>query len=148
MTFPKKPIGKGYAHELNQSMNPRNLQHKVTALARQLLYEANGDSVRALGLLVLALDEEETQSSDHAWSLIIEVRRALMPDSFEEFPKPIRHLVGEASWEGVQHCLRCGKALTVTSNGHERGETRLFGYVFEIGTRSTSEPCDDYQPCT
>ena len=129
-------------------MDARNLQSKVTALAQQLLHEANGDPVRAMGLLVLALDGEESQPPDHAWPLIIEVRRVLMPDSYEESPKPIQHLVGETSWEGVQHCLRCGKALTVTRNGQEPGETLLSGYVFEIGSRLTSEPYDDYQACT
>ena len=129
-------------------MDAGNLHNKVTALAQQLLHEAKGDPVRAMGLLVLALDGEEVQPPDHAWPLIIEVRRVLMPDNFEEFPKPIQHLVAEASWEGVQHCLRCGKALTVTRNDHEPEETGLSGYVFEIGSRLTSGPYDDYQVCS
>ena len=62
-------------------MDPRNIQSKVTVFAQQLLHEANGDSVRALGLLVLALDGGEILSPEHAWRLIVDVRRVLMPDS-------------------------------------------------------------------
>ncbi len=123
-----------------------NLQKKVTALAQQLLDEAHSDPVRALGLLVLALDGGELQSPDHAWPLIIEVRRVLMPDNFEESTKPVQHLVGEISWEGGLHCLRCGKALV--RNRQKEWEPLLPGYVFEIGGRLTSEPFDEYQICT
>lgn len=130
-------------------MDSKNIQNTVAVFAQQLLHASNGDSLRAVGLLVLTLDRGEIFSpEEHAWRLIVDVRRVLMPDSIEDVSKPIQHLVGEASWEGMQHCLRCGKALTVTGNGHERGESLLSGYVFEIGPQLTSDPCDDYRACT
>ncbi len=126
-------------------MDPRIIQDKVAAFTQQLLHEANGDPIRALGLLVLVLDGAELPSSDHAWRLMLEVRQVLMPDSIGEPPAPTQHLVGEVSWEGVQHCLRCGKVLA--RDCHERGKAFLSGHVFEIGPRLTSEPCDDYRVC-
>lgn len=36
----------------------------------------------------------------------------LMPEPLIERGRPIQHLAGDASWEEVQHCLRCGNALT------------------------------------
>ncbi len=126
-------------------MDPRIIQGKVDAFAQRLLVEANGDPIRALGLLVLVLDTVEFQSVDHMKRLIATVRAVLMPEEVAQLPKPIRHLAGDVSWEGVQHCLRCGKALI--RNGHEQARSLPPGYVFEIGTRFTSEECEDFCVC-
>lgn len=126
-------------------MDPKILHDKVWVFAQQLLTEAKGDPIRALGLLVLVLDGPEILAPDHAWRLIGEVRRVLVPDLTGESPMPIRHLVGTVSWEGDQHCLRCGKVLRRHSHGTE--ESLLPGYVFEMGSRLTSEQCENYQAC-
>lgn len=128
------------------TMDPRAIQDKVAAFTQQLLHEAKGDPIRALGLLVLVLDGAELPSPDHAWRLMLEVRHVLMPDSTSEPQIPTQHLIGDVSWEGIQHCLRCGKVLA--RDCHQREETFVPGYIFEIGPRLTSEPCDDYRACT
>lgn len=127
-------------------MDPKLLQSKVQAFAQRLLDEANGDPVRALGLLVLVLDGADLESADHAQRLVIEVRRVLMPESIDEINRPVQHLVGQVSWEGVQHCIRCAKILA--KNCHEKGTAFAAGYVYEIGARVTSEECDDFDVCT
>lgn len=127
-------------------MDPKTVQEKVAAFTQQLLHEANGDPIRALGLLVLVLDGAELTSPDHAWRLMLEVRHVLMPDSISESPVPTQHLIGDVSWEGIQNCLRCGKVLA--RDCHERENTLVPGYIFEIGPRLTSEPCDGYRVCT
>ncbi|MGE0468706.1 MAG: hypothetical protein Nkreftii_003367 [Candidatus Nitrospira kreftii] len=124
-------------------MDPKLIQDKVLVFSQQLLTEAKGDPVQALGLLVLVLDGPEILSPDHAWRLIGEVRRILLPDLTGESPIPIQHLVGGVSWEGEQHCLRCGRILMKPL--HE--ELFLAGYVFEIGSRLTSEQCEHYRAC-
>lgn len=126
-------------------MDPKLLQGKVQAFAQRLLQEANGDPVRALGLLVLVLDGTELESEVHTQRLVAEVRKALMPVSVADIPTPIQHLAGDVSWEGVQHCLRCGKVLV--RNCHETGTALTMGYVYEIGSRLTTEDCDDFDPC-
>ncbi len=126
-------------------MDPELIQDKVLVFSQQLLTEAKGDPMRALGLLVLVLDGPEILSPDHAWRLIGEVRRVLMPDLTGESPIPIQHLVGDASWEGEQHCLRCGRILMKQLHGPEG--SLLPGYVFEIGSRLTSEQCEHYRVC-
>lgn len=126
-------------------MDPKLLQGKVQAFAQRLLEEANGDPVRALGLLVLVLDGADLESEAHAQRLVAEVRKALLPASVADIPKPIQHLAGDVSWEGVQHCLRCAKVLV--RNCHETGTAFMRGYVYEIGPRLTSEDCDDFDPC-
>lgn len=126
-------------------MDPRIIQGKVDAFAQRLLVEANGDPIRAMGLLVLVLDTVEFQSVDHMKRLIATVRKVLMPEDVAQLTKPIRHLVGDVSWEGVQHCLRCGKVLT--KDGHEQARALPPGYVFEVGTRFTSEEYDDFCVC-
>lgn len=126
-------------------MDPKIIQGKVDAFAQRLLVEASGDPMRALGLLVLVLDTVEFQSIGHMKRLIATVRKVLMPEEVAQVTKPIRHLVGDVSWEGVQHCLRCGKVLI--RNGREPGPSLPPGYVFEIGTRFTSEACDDFSVC-
>jgi hypothetical protein len=128
-----------------RSMDPKLIQGKVQAFAQRLLDEANGDPVRALGLLVLVLDGADLESADHAQRLVVEVRKVLMPESIAEIGKPVQHLVGDVSWEGVQHCLRCAKVLARSC--HERGTALATGYVYEIGPRFTSEECDDFETC-
>lgn len=123
-------------------MDPKQLRGKVQDFAHRLLHEANGDPVRALGLLVLVLDGCEFASGDHAQRLMLEVRKALVPDESLPTGKPVQHLAGDMSWEGTQHCLRCARILG------RGGKTALAsGYVYEIGSRFTSEDCDDFEVC-
>ena len=126
-------------------MDSQRLQTKVQAFAHRLLEEANGDPVRALGLLVLVLEDSELESADHAHRLVAEVRKVLLPQSFSEAGQPVQHLAGDPSWEGVQHCLRCGKVLSKTSQ--EDGLSHLSGYVYEVGSRVTADDCDDFTLC-
>jgi len=128
-------------------MDPRRLQDKVQAFAQRLLVEANGDPVKALGLLVLVLDGSDLASADHTQRLVAEIRKVLMPDNpiVEELARPVRHLAGEVSWEGIQHCLRCAKVLA--RDARESGGAFPLGHVYEIGSRFTSESCDDFDPC-
>lgn len=123
-------------------MDRKLLQGKVQAFAQRLLQEADGDPLRALGLLVVALDGAEVQSAEDARRLMAEVRQVLIPETDEEIGRPIQHLVGDVSWEGVQHCLRCAKI--VARNCQERGPSFVPGYVYEIGPRFISEECDDF----
>lgn len=123
-------------------MAERNLQ----AFVQRLLWEADGDPVRALGLLVLALEKTEARSAERAQRLIAEVRHALMPELGIQRNRPVQHLAGNRSWEGAQQCLRCGKALFQrVSRGDER--TLSSGYVYEIGFHFSSDQPDDYAPC-
>lgn len=126
-------------------MDSQQLHNKVQAFAQRLLEEANGDPVRALGLLVLVLEDSELESGDHAHRLVAEVRKVLLPEFVGEKGKPIQHLAGEASWEGVQHCLRCGKVLT--TRDHEEGLAMPSGYIYEVGSRVTADECDEFEPC-
>lgn len=126
-------------------MNSQPLHDKVQAFAQRLLDEANGDPVRALGLLVLVLDDSELESGDHVHRLVAEVRKVLVPEQVIEPGRPIQHLAGDASWEGVQHCLRCGKVLT--KRGREAGDEIPSGYVYEVGSRVTADACDGFEPC-
>ena len=126
-------------------MDAKRLQSKVHAFAQRLLEEANGDPVRALGLLVLVLDGSDLASADHTQRLVVEIRKVLLPESFSEIGKTIQHLVGEVSWEGIQHCLRCAKVLA--KNCHEQGNALPAGYVYEIGPRFTSEDCEEFDTC-
>jgi hypothetical protein len=126
-------------------MDPNLLQEKVQVFAQRLLDEANGDPVRALGLLVLVLDGADIESSDHVQRLVVEVRKVLIPENVTETGKPIQHLAGEVSWEGIQHCLRCAKILA--RNCHDGGTSLATGYVYEIGSWFTSEESDDFDVC-
>jgi hypothetical protein len=128
-------------------MDSKQLQHKVQAFAQRLLEEAGGDPVRALGLLVLVLDGSDLASSEHARRLVVEIRKVLLPDNrpLEETGKPIQHLAGDVSWEGIQHCLRCAKVLT--RNCPEGGTSLPPGHVYEVGCRFTSECDGDFDPC-
>ena len=126
-------------------MDPKVVQGKVHAFAQRLLQEADGDPVRALGLLVLVLDGAEVQSAGDAQRLVAEVRQILLPERVEDVRTAIQHLAGEASWEGIQHCLRCAKVLA--RNCHDRGTSFVVGYVYEIGPRLVSHECDDFESC-
>jgi len=126
-------------------MDPKLLQGKVQAFAQRLLQEADGDPLRALGLLVVALDGAEVESAEDARRLMAEVRHVLIPEIDGDVGRPIQHLAGEVSWEGGQHCLRCAKILA--RNCHERGSSFAPGYVYEVGPRFTSEDIDDFDLC-
>ncbi len=128
-------------------MDSQRLQTKVQAFAHRLLEEANGDPVRALGLLVLVLEDSELESADHAHRLVAEVRKVLLPQDFADVGQPVQHLAGDPSWEGVQHCLRCGKVLCKSTVDQEDGTTYPSGYVYEVGPHFTTEDCDDFEPC-
>ncbi len=128
-------------------MDPQQLQEKVQAFAHRLLDEANGDPVRALGLLVLVLDGSDLTSSDHVQRLVLEVRKILMPEhAMPETGTAIQHLAGDLSWEGVQHCLRCGKVLG--KNCREEGRGLMTGHIYEIDGRLTADYGHDFDPCT
>ncbi len=136
----------GPAHSIGHMMDPQQLQGKVQAFAHRLLDEANGDPVRALGLLVLVLDGTELVSSSHAQRLVLEVRKVLVPEGTGvTVVQAIQHLAGDVSWEGVQHCLRCGKVLG--KNCHEQGTALATGYVYDVGGRLTSEYSADFNSC-
>lgn len=132
------------------SMDSPQIQHKVQAFAQRLLDEAQGDPVRALGLLVLVLDDTELESGEPAHRLMAEVRKVLLPDFLPEMPaeedgRAVQHLAGERSWEGVQHCLRCGKSLSKRGGASE--EALPSGYVYEIGSRLTADPSGEFDSC-
>jgi len=145
--FIKKPIQiwSQYRPAIFESMDPKLLQGKVQAFAQRLLQEADGDPLRALGLLVVALDGSEVESAEDARKLMAEVRQVLIPEIGDEVARPVQHLAGEVSWEGGQHCLRCAKILA--RNCHERGMSFVPGYVYEVGPRFTSEDIDDFDLC-
>lgn len=133
-------------HFLVTHMDRQDIQTRVQAFAQRLLLEAKGDPIRALGLLVLVLEGVKTEDMGLVRKLVSEVRRILVPapapivlDS-DETPVleevPIQHLAGDLSWEGVQHCIRCGKVLA-RARGDEPDETGGFpiGYVYEVGNK-------------
>lgn len=142
-TADKEGIG---AQDADKTMDPQSIQEKVETFAQRLLSEAHGDPIRALGLLVLVLDTAEFESVEHMQRLITEVRHALMSEERGALLRPIQHLAGEVSWEGIQHCLRCGKVLA-RDRGPKTGATRP-GYVYEQGTRLISDDQDDFSLCT
>lgn len=126
-------------------MNSKIMQGKVQAFAQRLLQDAHGDPLRALGLLVLVLEGAEVESAEHAQRLMTEVRHVLMPDGGVEIGRPVQHLAGGVSWEGVQHCLRCAK--TLSRNGDIGEGPIAAGYVYEVGSRLTPEVFDDFDVC-
>ena len=117
----------------------------MQAFAQRLFQEAQGDPVRALELPVLIFDGADIESADYAQRLVAKVRQVLMPDSPVEMRRPVQHLAGEVSWEGVQHCLRC--ATVLARNCHGRGASVAAGYVYEIGPRFTSGEFDEFDVC-
>ena len=139
------------------TMDQQDIQTRVQAFAQRLLSEAKGDPIRALGLLVLVLEGVKTEDMALVRRLINEVRRILVPAPIpivlepdlepivEEIP--IEHLAGDLSWEGVQHCIRCGKVLART--GDDRGVSGVFptGYVYQVGTRFFLGDPDESTSC-
>jgi hypothetical protein len=126
-------------------MNHPILQDKVQAFAKRLLQEAQGDPVRALGLLVLVLDGADIESAEHVQRLVAEVRHVLIPSDPVDMERPVQHLAGEVSWEGVQHCLRC--AMVLARNDHGQEASFEAGHVYKIGLRFTSEKFDEFDVC-
>jgi hypothetical protein len=147
MIFPESPDRQSGTAKYQgvDSMDSQRLQTKVQAFANRLLEEANGDPVRALGLLVLVLEDSELESADHAHRLVAEVRKVLLPQNFTEIGLPVQHLAGHPSWEGVQHCLRCGKVLSKKLQDDETAFES--GYVYEVGSRFTGEDCENFETC-
>lgn len=126
-------------------MDPQDIQAKVVGFAHRLLEEAQGDPLRALGLLVLVLEGLQEQDTEQYAHLVTEVRRVLLPE--DEQPEPelgVQHLAGEMSWEGYQHCIRCG--LVIVKQG---AKTRGFpvGYVYQVGGRFRLESPGAHAPC-
>lgn len=127
-------------------MDQQDIQTRVQAFAQRLLLEAKGDPIRALGLLVLVLEGVKTEDMALVRRLITEVRRILVPTPTPivlepDFDQPVEeipteHLAGDVSWEGVQHCIRCGKVLAKAGDD-EHGDTGGFpsGYVYQVGTK-------------
>ncbi|MEX5213892.1 MAG: hypothetical protein NW703_06975 [Nitrospiraceae bacterium] len=133
-------------------MDQQDIQTKVQAFAQRLLVEAKGDAIRALGLLVLVLDGVDTQDVNMVNRLISEVRRILMPSSSSPIvlqpsgdELPIQHLAGDLSWEGIQHCIRCGKVLV--RDGQRRASGLPPGYVYQVGTHYRVEDFVDFRSC-
>ena len=122
-------------------MDPKQLQVKVQDFAQRLLHEASDDPIRALGLLVLILNGPTFAFGDRGQRLMVEVQKALLHEERLPMGKPVQHLAGAVTWEGVQHCLRCAKLLR-----HD-GKTALSGYIYEIGPWLTMEDCDNFDAC-
>lgn len=141
------------------NVDQQDIQTRVQAFAHRLLMEAKGDPVRALGLLVLVLEGVKTEDMGLVRRLIAEVRRILVPapmplvvepdfSPIQEEEIPIQHLAGEISWEGVQHCIRCGKVLS-RAGEDEAGDTGGFpsGYVYQVGSTFFLGDPEDCQTC-
>lgn len=127
-------------------MDPQDIQAKVVGFAHRLLEEAQGDPLRALGLLVLVLEGLQGQDSQQYAQLVTEVRRVLLPESQEAEPEQaVQHLAGEMSWEGDQHCLRCGLVIVKQTSTGKRGFP--VGYVYQVGGRFRLESPGGHAPC-
>jgi hypothetical protein len=133
-------------------MDQQDIQTKVQAFAQRLLTEAKGDPIRALGLLVLVLEGIETQDVNLVKRLISEVRRILMPSSSPptliqpcDDDLPIQHLAGDLSWEGIQHCIRCGKVLV--REGQSKAGGLPAGYVYQVGTHYRVDDFEEFRSC-
>ncbi len=140
-------------------MDQQDIQTRVHAFAQRLLTEAKGDPVRALGLLVLVLEGVKTDDTALVRRLMTEVRRILVPapmpfvvepDLHLSTPDviPIQHLAGDISWEGVQHCIRCGKVLS-RSGENAQADAGGFpsGYVYQVGNTFFLGDPDDCETC-
>ena len=129
-----------------ERVDPREIEAKLFGFANKLLEEAQGDPVRALGLLVLVLEGLEHEEVGPYGQLLSEVRRVLIPQP--ELPagtRAVQHLAGEMSWEGYQHCMRCGAVLVKSKDVHTDGFPS--GYVYEIGGRLYVGSPEDYDAC-
>ncbi len=127
-------------------MDPLEIQAKVVSFAQRLLEEAHGDPVRALGLLVLVLEGLEAQDPEQYAQLVSEIRRVLFPET-DDAPRPraVQHLAGEMSWEGYQHCVRCGVVLV--RGGNTEAAALPSGYVYQAGGRLDVRSPEDFDPC-
>ena len=127
-------------------MDPQEIQAKVVGFAHRLLEEAQGDPLRALGLLVLVLEGLQEQDSEQYAHLVSEVRRVLLPESEDAEPeRAVQHLAGEMSFEGYQHCIRCGLVLVKKATGNSAGFPS--GYVYQVGGRFRLNAPDEHDPC-
>lgn len=127
-------------------MDPIDIHDKVQVLAQKLLAEANGDRIRALGLLVMVIEGSDLDDPTHYIQLISEVRNLLMPPTdADPKPRPIQHLAGPLSWEGIQHCVRCGKVLARSKDRQHGGFPS--GFVFQVGSRMCEGDYYDFDPC-
>lgn len=127
-------------------MDPQDIQAKVAGFAHRLLEEAQGDPLRALGLLVLVLEGLQEQDTQQYAHLVTEVRRVLLPEG--EQPEPaqaVQHLAGEMSWEGYQHCIRCGLVIVKRASTGKPGFP--VGYVYQVGGRFRLQSPGDHAPC-
>ncbi|MFO0775389.1 MAG: hypothetical protein U0172_12065 [Nitrospiraceae bacterium] len=147
-------------------MDRQDIQTRVHAFANRLLTEAKGDPIRALGLLVLVLEGVKNEDIALVRKLMTEVRRILVPTPApfsidpefgapaeptaeqEPEPTPIQHLAGEMSFEGVQHCIRCGKVLA-RAGTEPRPDSDGFasGYVYQVGSKFLTGEYEDFEHC-
>lgn len=140
------------------TMDKQDIQTRVQAFAQRLLSEAKGDPIRALGLLVLVLEGVKSEDIALVRKLMLEVRRILVPTpapfvvesdfDLASDVTPVQHLAGELSWEGVQHCIRCGKVLARAGEG-ARGETGAFpsGYVYQVDAKFFVGDPEEFDSC-
>ena len=128
-------------------MDPQDIQAKVVGFAHRLLEEAQGDPLRALGLLVLVLEGLQEQDTEQYAHLVTEVRRVLLPEGREqaESERAVQHLAGEMSWEGYQHCIRCGLVIVKQTSTHNQGFP--VGYVYQVRGRFRLESPGNHAPC-
>ncbi len=127
-------------------MDPQDIQARVEGFAQKLLEEAHGDPVRALGLLVLVLEGSETPGSEQHLELLNKIRKILLPES--DRPTVIRavqHLAGDMSWEGYQHCVRCGLVLARGKEPDRHGFPS--GYVYQVGSKFELDIPGDFGSC-
>jgi hypothetical protein len=75
-------------------------QDKVLIFAQHLLTKAKGDLRTSPETSCPRIGWSRSMSAHHAWCLVAEVRRVLMPEATANSPVPIRHLVDTVSWEG------------------------------------------------
>ena len=117
-------------------MDPQDIQAKVVGFAHRLLEEAQGDPLRALGLLVLVLEGLQEQDTE---------QYAHLGDEQAEPEQAVQHLAGEMSWEGYQHCIRCGLVIVKQASTTSRGFP--VGYVYQVGGRFRLESPGGHAPC-
>lgn len=127
-------------------MDQEDIQAKVVGFAHRLLEEAQGDPLRALGLLVLVLEGLQEQDTEQYAHLVSEVRRVLLPEGEPDEPEQaVQHLAGEMSWEGYQHCIRCGLTIVKKTGAGNRGFPA--GFVYQVGGRFRLESPGEHAPC-
>ncbi len=128
-------------------MDPQEIQLKVESFAQKLLEEAHGDPVRALGLLVLVLEGWEGRDGEQYPKLLKRIRKILIPEADEPTcVYSIQHIAGEMSWEGYQHCVRCGKVLKKRKESSDQGFPT--GHVYQMGDTIELEADGEFDSCT